>query len=91
MCCRTVDESVTQARAALRAFRQSIKDGTVRKSDPALPYCCRIYLPQPHPGEENIIQLLQEGEFPGGVLQKFRKLRPAVDDLLFGYVVQATQ
>jgi hypothetical protein len=84
MCCSTIGESVTQARAALRAFRLSIKDRAVQKADPNLPFCCRVSVPQPHPENENTTQLLQEGEFPGGVLQKFRKLRPCVEDLLFG-------
>jgi hypothetical protein len=86
---------VAQARQAFRAFRASHRtdiDGNSAASGSgaptalaAGPLCCRVQLPIPHPGEEDKIRLLDEGEFPGGVQQRFRQLRPLVDGLLEGF------
>lgn len=81
----TIPEAVRQARAALRRFREARASGEFVPADPGAPICARIQLPLPHPGAEDRIQLLDESEFPGGVLQVFRKLRPLVEDLLLGY------
>eukprot|EP00892_Ulva_mutabilis_P011166 jgi/Ulvmu1/8421/UM042_0128.1 len=81
----TISESVQQARTAFRSFREDIKDGKVTKAKDEHPYCCRIQIPLPHPEDEDTIRVLDEGEFPGGVRQKFRELRPRAEDILFGY------
>ena len=37
-----------------------------------------------------VITLLDEGDWPGGIQQKCRYLKPMVDDLLYGYVLVAS-
>lgn len=82
--CRTIPDAVQQARSAFRQFREDIKEGKVTKANPEHPYCCRIQIPLPHPDDDDTIRILDDGEFPGGVRQKFRQLRPKVEDTLFG-------
>lgn len=83
-CCRTTDAAVAQARQALRRFREAQKEGQVSKQKDEHPVCCRIDLPVPHPGEEEKVKIFETSEFPGGVQQQFRALRPLIEDLLFG-------
>lgn len=54
------------------------------KREPGHPYCCRVQLPIAHPGDEERIKIIDAAEFPGGVQQQLRQLKPMVESLLFG-------
>lgn len=75
---------------AFRQFREDVKEDKVTKAKAEHPYCCRIQIPQPHPEDEDTIRILDDGEFPGGVRQRFRELRPRVEDLLYGCLPSTT-
>lgn len=80
---RTCSAAVSEARSALRRYRESTA-GTA----PTTPGPRRVtfYLPQPSPESgDDLIRPFDEGEYPGGVRQRFRGLRPLVESLLEGY------
>lgn len=70
---------MSEARAALRRYREATADA------PA-PRRVTFYLPQPSPeAGDDLVRPFDEGEYPGGVRQRFRGLRPLVEALLDGY------
>lgn len=98
--CRTCTEAAAQARAALRRYRDAVRqqpagDPLAAAGDagppPALPRRLRVRLPLPSPERgDDSLQNYSQGDWPGGVIQRFRRLRPLVEDaFLAGYDPQA--
>lgn len=81
--CRTCTEAAAQARAALRRYREQD-----RAAPQARPRRLQVWLPVSSPGkprEDDSIYAYDASDWPGGIQQRFRRLRPLVETLLEGY------
>ena len=79
----TCAQAVQQARQSLRLAREDTQyeeDTSTRT-----PRRITIELPIPTPGRDDVIPPDRNYDWPGGMRQRFRYLRPLVDDLLEGY------
>ena len=78
---RTCLEAASQAKAALRRYRETVPSAP----PPAAPLKLTVTLPLPSPSERELVTQFDEGEWPGGVQQRFRALRPLIESMLDGY------
>eukprot|EP01026_Neomeris_dumetosa_P005618 TRINITY_DN11637_c0_g1_i1.p1 TRINITY_DN11637_c0_g1~~TRINITY_DN11637_c0_g1_i1.p1 ORF type:complete len:298 (-),score=19.69 TRINITY_DN11637_c0_g1_i1:49-897(-) len=76
---RTCGEAVQQARLALRRFRElEVSESSQNK--------LIVQLPLPSTNQDDdLVRIMDEGDWPGGILQKFRVLKGMCEELLFGY------
>jgi len=93
---RTYGAVIREARSALRRFREARAEGVAPKRSADEPW--RLQLDVPLPVASDIAErgvsmqmqdapftLPDEGDWPGGQLQRFRALRTVVEPLLEGY------
>ena len=89
---RTCSDAVAEARGALRRFRDASRQSppttpTLQPLSP--PYRLTLHLPLPSPsypkGDNDLIREFDESEWPGGIQQKFRALRPLIESLVDGF------
>ena len=124
--CRTCTEAATQARAALRRYRDALRQPADRRAEAAapaaagsssstqqagqqqqrqqgegqqeqeqqatLPRRLTVRLPLPSPGRgDDALHNYDQADWPGGIQQRFRRLRPLIEEqLLSGYDPQAS-
>ena len=78
---RTYRDGVLAARRALRALSERLADTAAQTPKPV-----RLVVELPVPvNSVNDPIVPEEGGFPGGIRQRFRALRPLVEDLIEGY------
>mmetsp|Transcript_18608 Transcript_18608/g.52316 ORF Transcript_18608/g.52316 Transcript_18608/m.52316 type:complete len:354 (-) Transcript_18608:312-1373(-) len=97
---RTCNQAVLQAKGAIRAFREAKAAGFRNEGtpQPCPQYWLTIELPVPVKRSlvnpfaagagseaEDLILANDESDWPGGMQQRFRALRPQVDQLIEGY------
>lgn len=94
-CCRTCTGAAAQARAALRRYREVLRPqpgsgGTPAAEQPLLPRRLTVRLPLPSPDKNGDgIHNYDQADWPGGIQQRFRRLRPLIEEhLLAGYEPQ---
>lgn len=87
---RTCSEAATQARSALRRFREAAAGG--EGGEAAVPAASRrqrltVRLPLPSPErQDDAVREYSQADWPGGIQQRFRRLRPLVEEqFLSGY------
>jgi hypothetical protein len=91
---QTCCEAAAEARAALRRFREANRP--IHESDAVddpskmsrrTPWRLSVQLPLPCPGfTDDLVRPYDEADWPGGIQQRFRVLRPLVEDnFLSGY------
>ena len=88
--CRTCTEAAAQARAALRRLREAVAAGEAGAVPQPLRLTVRLPLPSPS-RQDDSLQNDDDTDWPGGIQQRFRRLRPLVEDqLLSGYDPEAS-
>lgn len=85
---------IREARSALRRFREARAEGAAPKRSAEEPWRLQLDVPLPVASDvadrgvrmqDAPFSLLDEGDWPGGQLQRFRALRTVVEPLLEGY------
>lgn len=88
---RTCTEAASQARTAYRLFREHKQSGIYTKAVEKEPYRLTIELPLPvdnslpNSARKDLVVALDESDWPGGIIQKFRALKPLVENVFEGY------
>ncbi|KAI3430806.1 hypothetical protein D9Q98_009217 [Chlorella vulgaris] len=85
---RSCSEAASQARSALRRFREAAGDGgNIQDQQRRQQQGVSICLPLPSPEYlDEAVRPYSQSDWPGGIVQRFRRLRPLVEDhLLSGY------
>lgn len=82
---KTCTEAAMEARSVLRRFREASRNAVA--PPPSAPLRLTVQLPVPSPSgrEDDFVRPFDEGEWPGGIQQRFRALRPLIERMLEGY------